>query len=143
MPSLRTTTLLMLVAASAAFAHAGVKDPDVMARMEGMSRTAAAAKTLGEMVKGQQPFDAEAAQAAAARIADEAAEIPDLFRNAAQDPKSEALPLIWERYEDFTDKAAAMGTAAADARIETEADLARAFKAIGATCQSCHAVYRE
>ena len=91
-----------VIAATAATAHEGVKDPAVMARMHAMSEIGDATKVLGQMAKGAAPFDATAAQSAADAIAREAARIPALFETRADDPKSEALPAIWERFEDFS-----------------------------------------
>ena len=53
-----TAAFMFLAATSAALAHTGVKNAQVMARMEAMEQIAAATKTLSEMAKRQIPFDA-------------------------------------------------------------------------------------
>mgnify|MGYP001829162567 CR=1 FL=1 len=58
------SALVLVLAASAALAHQGVKNPAVMERMEGMTDQAAAMKTLGQMATGKTAFDAAAAAAA-------------------------------------------------------------------------------
>ena len=136
--------LSLLLFAGAAVAHQGVKDPQVQARMDAMSDIAAATKVLGEMARGTRTFDAETAQRAAVSIAEQSARVPDLFRIAATDPMSEALPEIWENFEDFTERTRAMEEAARRAvTLQTEADLTAALASIGETCKSCHKLYRE
>ena len=53
---------VILLTATAALAHQGVKNKAVMARMNAMSEIAKNTKTLGEMAKGATTFDAEAAR---------------------------------------------------------------------------------
>ncbi len=134
-----------MVAATAAFAHSGVKNAAVKARMDAMSSIGAEMKTLGEMTKGVSAFDVSIARAAAASIADHAAETPDLFRAEEDDPKSEATPAIWADFDDFTAKAVALENAArgASSTISSVDDLAPAMKALGETCKACHADYRQ
>ena len=135
---------LILATATAAWAHQGVKDPLVMARMEAMSDIAAATKLLGDMAKGAAAFDAAQAREAAATIERLAAETPARFETPADDPKSEARPAIWERFEDFRTKAQALEAAARAAQpLRTEAELKAALAALGAACKACHEDYRE
>lgn len=77
----------------------------VKARMDAMSVIGAQMKVLGNMAKGQVAFDASAAQAAAALVAEQAAAVPALFETQVDDPKSEADPAIWTNYPDFSAKA--------------------------------------
>lgn len=133
-----------LMAASAVWAHGGVKNPAVMARMDGMSAIADSMKVLGGMAKGAVAFDAAAANEAAGVIAVEAARIPVLFQVEETDPKSEAKPEIWTNFNDFSDRADALEKVASDlsGSIETPDDLQGAMKALGQNCQSCHGTYR-
>ena len=143
---MRLTTLVILfgtlIASAAAFAHSGVTNPSVLERMEAMKQIGDQMKLLGTMAKGQAPFDAALAQEAVDRIALHAADIPDLFRDEASDPKSEALPTIWENYGDFTVKAEALQSAA-QAAIEAERDLVPTIAALGETCKACHSHYKD
>lgn len=140
-----TIFLASLALATAAIAHQGVKNPAVKARMDAMGVIGANTKVLGKMVKGAARFDAAKARAAAAAIAEHAATAPALFEDPEDDPKSEAMPAIWDNFADFTNKATALQTAAENAadRIATPQDLRTALGEIGATCKSCHAIYRE
>lgn len=145
---MRHATKLSLAAAialgTAALAHEGVKNPTVMARMEHMKAIAGHTKVLGDMAKGARAFDADAAQAAAAALAEEATKTPKFFEAAEDDPKSEAVPTIWTSFPDFTTRSSALVTAAGDATsIASPEELITAFQAIGATCSSCHKAYRE
>ena len=133
-----------VLAASVVYAHDGVKNPAVMARMEGMSAIADSMKVLGGMAKGAVSFDATAANEAAGVIAVEAARIPVLFQVEETDPKSEAKPEIWTNFNDFSDRADSLEEVASElsGSIETAEDLGGAMKALGETCQSCHSTYR-
>lgn len=142
--TIQATGLLVVVATTAALAHSGVQNPAVKARMDGMSAIGKNTKVLGSMAKGEVAFDAQSAREAANLIAHHAAQIPDLFEQQASDPKSEALPTIWQSYTDFLVKADALEVAASAAAsgISTESDLRPALAAIGGSCKSCHKIYR-
>ncbi len=137
--------VLAVFVASAVLAHDGVKNPAVMARMDAMVQVGAGMKVLGQMSKGAVPFDAEAARAAAVSIAKHASDTPRLFEAREDDPKSEALPAIWDNFNDFTTKSKAMEvTALRHAEgINSPETLGLAVSELGATCQSCHKAYRE
>lgn len=139
------TALFIFGWAPMAFAHGGVEDPQVLARMEGMKRLGTEMKLLSTMVKGQRDFDAEAVARAIARIEAEAGRIPGLFEPAVQDPKSEAHPSIWEEFPDFRGQARALEAAAGalSEPIETQQALGHALGTLGVTCKECHDDYRE
>ncbi|MGR3676429.1 MAG: c-type cytochrome [Paracoccaceae bacterium] len=131
--------------AATAFAHDGVKDPTVLARMNVMDAIADDVKTLGAMAKGEQAFESQTARAAAARMAHNAHDSIALFKDPAGDPKSDALPAIWDDYDDFTEKALNLQSAAQTASnsISTPEDLRTALGEIGQTCKACHRDYRK
>lgn len=141
----KTMTFALIAFGTAALAHGGVKDKDVMARMEVMKAIGDQVKVIGTMAKGERAFDADAANAALAELAVHSAQIAPLFETPAQDPKSEALPIIWEQWDDFA--ALAMDTeqtaSALAGTITTEDDLRPALGRIGGTCKACHSTYRE
>lgn len=131
--------------ASAAFAHQGVQNAAVKARMDSMSAISQGLKVLGAMAKGEAAFDATTARAAAADIARHAAETPALFAAPETDPKSEALPVIWDQFDDFTAQSQALESIARGLSTSLSApqDLGPALAALGASCKSCHEAYRE
>lgn len=137
--------VLLTLAASAALAHGGVQNPAVLARMEAMTAIGDATKTLGEMAKGATAFDADIARAAARTIATHAAETPALFEAREEDPKSEALPAIWETFEDFTAKSRALETLAGNlaSGLDTPDELRQGLGQLGGACKACHSEYRK
>lgn len=138
-------TTVLVLSATAAVAHTGVKNAAVKARMDGMSAIADNVKVLGTMAKGQIAFDAMTAQAAARAIAAHSAASVALFTPRETDPKTEARPEIWENFADFTDKAQALDTLASDlaASMQTVKDVQAAMVPLGASCKACHSLYRE
>ncbi len=129
-------------AATITFAHDGVKNPAVMARMQAMTTISVNMKALAAMTKGQVAFDAGTANAALDVIAQAAATVPGLFEAEEDDPKSAAAAEIWFNWDDFVAKAGALETAAATASISTAADLGPALGSVGGTCKACHTDYK-
>ncbi|PSL22332.1 c-type cytochrome [Shimia abyssi] len=129
-------------AATAAFAHNGVKDPDVMARMNAMSAIAKATGTLSDMARGKTPLHQAKARMARDTISLQAAKVPALFENQATDPKSEAAPAIWDDWTDFTAKADQMKKAALALDFTDRAALRVTIRDLGASCSACHKDYR-
>ncbi|WP_425091670.1 c-type cytochrome [Tropicimonas sp. S265A] len=126
-------------------AHEGVKNPAVMARMNDMKAIAGNMKIVGDMAKGTARFDATAARTAMGKVAEGAGRTPALFTPRQDDPKSEALPAIWDTFDDFTKEAGRLEAVATrfSETIETPEDLRSALSAVGETCKSCHETYRK
>ena len=143
--SIRIVGAAVVLSVTAAIAHSAVENEAVKARMDSMSTIGMSLKTLGDMAKGTTDFDAAAANAAIDAVAAEAATIPTLFEPQETDPESEALPAIWENWDDFTAKAGDLETAATNASgsIASVEDIGAAMQAIGPTCMACHREYRE
>ena len=134
-----------LLVAGVAVAHEGVKNPVVMARMNGMSAVAKDMKTLGNMAKGIERFDAARVQKALEAVALQASKTPLLFELNEDDPKSEARPEIWSNFDDFTAKAVKLEKVANQLvhTIKQSEDLRPAMKKLAESCTSCHESYRE
>jgi cytochrome c556 len=99
------------------------------------------------MARKQIPFDAALVEKNAAKIAQLAPMIPDVFRmdTRAYDLETEALDNIWDNTDDFADKAATVAERAAAlsaAAADGEAAAMKAFGAVGAACKGCHDEYR-
>ena len=141
----KTLALILVALGTAALAHSGVKDKDVMARMMGMSDLSERMKLIGSMAKGEAPFDAAAVNAALAGMSEDASAMPALFEPQATDPKSEALPAIWEEFDTFTARAdeLAQVTARLSGTVASVEDLRPVMQQVGAACRNCHADYRE
>lgn len=136
---------VMVALAGTALAHSGVQNAAVKARMHAMNQIGADTKVLGQMAKGETGFDAAAARAAAARIAQHAGQTPALFEAREDDPKSEARPEIWADYADFTARAHDLERVAGDLsrQIAAPADLRAAIPMLAGACKACHSKYRE
>ena len=143
MPRITTSTLAVLLVATAALAHSGVKDPQVKARMAGMSVLGEETKVLGQMAKGATPFNAAKAQAAITKMQVEAKRIPALFEPQADDPKSESKPAIWTDWAKFQAHVTALTDALARADVSKPGSLNASVRAIGGACGACHKQFRE
>lgn len=129
--------------AGVAAAHQGVKDAKVKAWMHAMGEAGEASKVLGRMAKGGIAFDADRAATAQATLIDVATDIPTLFETQSQDPVSEALPSIWENFEDFSEKAQIMKQAALALNVSSLDALSKSMKPLGRSCGGCHRDYRK
>lgn len=136
------TMTMTLALAGAALAHGGVSNPTVKARMALMEDIKNATGVIGGMAKGKMAFDPDQAAAASAALRASAAQIADAFEAPENDPKSEALPAIWENWEDFSAKADALVQAASGMDTGTLEGLQAGLGALGATCGGCHKSYR-
>ena len=137
-----TITMTLALAASAALAHTGVKDPQVKARMDGMKTMAAKLKTLGQMAKGVVAYDASRAEAALAALNAETARIPTLFAPQASDPKSEATLTIWTDPEGFATSTASMAAALETTDVSSPEEIRISLRAVATACSACHQDYR-
>jgi cytochrome c556 len=136
---------ISLLTLSSASAHDGVMNKDVMARMNVMSSMGSDMRLIGQMIRKPDSFDLNAAQAVFQNLAQRAAETPAVFKVEANDPKSEAKPLIWAQFPQFIELSKALETAATEASgsLQTHADLRPALGTVGRTCKACHSVYRQ
>jgi len=105
--------------------------------------------TISGMARGQVEFDASIAERNARRIGTLATMIPEVL--AAMDTRpyeveTRALPIIWDRFDEFQDKAANLESAAATfAEIASRGDRMEtigAVRAFGAACGNCHETFR-
>lgn len=142
-PAALAMTLGLSLSAPLALAHQGVTDPTVLARMDSMKVMSASVKVIGDMTKGEIDFDAAEVAAALARLKEESAKIPALFEAEIIPKKSEALPAIWQNWDEYVKRAQALDAALAGISVEEATDLRPAMKAIGSGCRGCHDTYRK
>lgn len=90
-------------------------------------------------------FDAAKAKTLMDTVGGAAKKLHALYpAGSGSDPKSAADPKIWENKADFDKRLTEMGTLAAAAGKTTSAETFKpAFAAVGATCKSCHDIYRK
>ncbi len=138
-------TVVLITASSIVFAHSGVKDKNVKKRMMLMKEMANNTKTIGQMLKGRTPFDANEAKLALERLASLSLETPKVFKINASDPKSEARPAIWNEFDEFTklSKDLAEASLLLAGSINSIDDLRPALKGVSSGCKACHSRYRE
>lgn len=142
----RTATIAAAcLVATIALAHQGVQNEAVKARMHSMMMLDKDLKMLISMAKGESAMDAPAAQQAVARIHSRTPEITGLFQAPETDPKSEALPILWDEFDQFTALTRDLEQAAAKAAptIQDRPTLAQAITNIGGACRACHKQYRQ
>ncbi len=131
-----------LLITTSAHAHNGVKDPEVMARMMAMEKIGAAFKTLVSMAKQEVPLHQAKARMARDTIVTQSGKINALFENPATDPKTEALPAIWDNWADFSAKSDDLTKAAKALDFKDRAALASTLGGVGLACKACHKDYR-
>jgi cytochrome c556 len=98
-------------------------------------------------VGGGEGFDTSIIQRAGTVIAMNAHRIPDLFPKGSTDPKSRALPKIWEKWDEFVKLAKQLEDQAqklsAAAGSEDDENLREKSKKMFGTCKSCHDQFRK
>ena len=145
---MKVTKLLILIfvtISSFAFAHSGVKDKNVKERMMVMKEMARNTKIVGQMLKGKISFDANEAKLALERLSSLSLETPKVFKINATDPKSEAKPVIWDEFDEFTRLSKDLAETSTDlaSSLKTIDDLRPALKRVSSGCKACHSRYRE
>ena len=145
MKSFKLIILVSLTISSVAFAHSGVKDKNVKERMMVMKEMAGNTKIIGQMLKGKTSFDANQVKLALERLSALSLETPKVFTINATDPKSEAMPNIWDEFDEFTklSKDLAETSILLANSVETIEDLRPALKKVSSGCKACHSRYRE
>lgn len=138
------TTLLATaaVAAAGSFAYAESHADPVKMRQETMKTIGGGMKVLSDMAKGKTDFDAAAATAALATMAEAAGTIPTVFETEAQDVESEAKDDIWSNWGDFVSKAEALKAATTEASVSEAGDMQGVMGSVGAACGACHKAYK-
>lgn len=144
-------TAVMTALATSAFAESHESDPNIAARQAHMQLYGYNIGLLGGMAKGEVPYDAEAATAAAENIASLAALTQDRYwaegtDNFDMEGKTKALPAIWETPDDFAQKEqdlvkAAMALAAVAG--DGQEAIGPALGPLGQACGACHKQYRQ
>lgn len=144
-----------LVVASAAMAQGAPQTPEQKAAAAVLTRQglfkvqAFVFGPVGGMLRGA-PFDAAAAQKAAARIQVTAGLIPELFAldtHTYSGTPTKAREGIWTNKSDFDAKANDLVKAAGDleaaAKSGDEAATKKAAGAVGKSCGACHDQFRD
>jgi len=94
------------------------------------------------MARGRAAFNAAAVRERARIIREHAARIPRLFPPGTHEHPSEASPSIWQHFDDFRRRSAALRIAADALAAATPETLRRALREVQAACRGCHEKYR-
>ena len=135
--------ITVAIALSGATIHAhSVENPAVQKRMDVMKEIKGAMGVLGGMAKGAIAFDAAAAGAAQNTLIEQSGMVAATFEANETDPKSEALPTIWENWDTFVDMADDLTFAAEGLDASSLDGVRGGLGNIGASCGACHKKFR-
>jgi len=133
---------LLALGVTAAVAQSDV----VKQRQDLMKQMGAQTRTIGGMLRGQESFDLAKVQASLKVLADNSQKAGPLFpENSKDDPKTEALPSIWQNPDKFQairsklhqDAETAMNT------IKDEATFKAEMPKVIQNCGACHNEFRK
>ena len=143
--TLKFTFMVIFLSSTLLLAHTGVKNEDVMKRMNLMKSMAENTKILGKMLKKKIPFNLEQAKSSLIEISKLSRSTPSVFEKMAMDPKSESKIIIWEEFDNFRDLSnkLADNTLSAAENLSGFEDLKPALMTTASGCKECHTRYRE
>ena len=97
---------------------------------------------LARMSREKIEFDESLATSARLNLLKFAASTPAIFEDDDLPINSEALPAIWENWDDFVSKSEDLEFALEGVDTSTLIDLRASLGNVGAACGSCHQKYR-
>ena len=97
---------------------------------------------LARMSREKIEFDESLATSARLNLLRFAASTPAIFEDDDLPINSEALPAIWENWDDFVSKSEDLEFALEGVDTSTLIDLRTSLGNVGAACGSCHQKYR-
>lgn len=137
-----TIAIVAIVLSGAAIHAHSVENPVVQKRMDLMKEIKSAIGVLGGMAKGTIAFDVVAATAAQATLIEQSELVATTFEANETDPKSEALPSIWENWDTFVEMADDLTFAAEGLDVTSLDGVRGGLGNIGASCGACHKKFR-
>ena len=115
-------------------------------RMMAMESLGKATKRIAGMVNGQTDYDGEELSRLAASVSASGGKpLTELFPHGSLDKPTEALPVIWEKWDRFSELAAALSAQAdglSEAITESPESARQAFMGLAKTCKDCHGEFR-
>lgn len=137
-----TLAILFTMIAALASAHNGATGV-VMERMQGMSAMEDGLKSIGTAMRGQAPYDQDAARATGLTIQTHASSMIALFEPGTDGGVSDALPNIWTDHERFAALAAELAELGESLSAVSSYNEARSLVArINVSCSTCHDDFR-
>ena len=137
-----TIAIVAMVLSSVAIHAHSVENPVVQKRMDLMKEIKSAIGVLGGMAKGTIAFDVVAATAAQTTLIEQSELVATTFEANETDPKSEALPSIWENWDTFVEMADDLTFAAEGLDVTSLDGVRGGLGNIGASCGACHKKFR-
>ena len=137
-----TIAIVAMVLSGAAIHAHSVENPVVQKRMDLMKEIKSAIGVLGGIAKGTIAFDVIAATAAQTTLIEQSELVATTFEANETDPKSEALPSIWENWDTFVDMADDLTFAAEGLDVTSLDGVRGGLGNIGASCGACHKKFR-
>jgi cytochrome c556 len=135
--------LFAVMLASPVPAHDGATGI-IKERMDAMKALGALTKTMADKIKGNRNLSSLAQDAR--EIAAVADRIPGWFPPGSTQAPTEAAPAIWTSFADFQAKSSALkaeaDSLAALASTGDPAAISTQFRAVAASCKSCHESFR-
>ena len=143
--TLKISLIVIFFSSTLLLAHTGVKNEDVMKRMNLMKAMAENSKIIGQMLKKKIPFDLEQAKNSLIEVSNLSKSTPSVFEKMAMDPKSESKIIIWEEFDNFRDLSnkLADNTLSSAEDLSSFEDLKPALMRTASGCKECHTIYRE
>lgn len=151
---MKKTTILIaissLLIAGSVYSHSGAKGI-VKERMVAMKDMGDKSKIVADMFKGKAEFDRSALVDAADAFVMHGSEMTELFpdtEDSRTGSKTEALPKIWDQWDDFNSLIAEFVTRSEALQLtvastEDPSELKKAFFQTTKSCSSCHKGYRK
>ena len=141
------TIITITVLSSFSYAHDGATGV-IKQRMDMMGEIAKAMKSIGQMVKGEVEYNAEIATKSALEIEKHSQGLLQLFPKGSTTKPSEALPVIWEDWDEFNQllgemKAQSKSLAEIAPTAKTSDKIKAQFASVGKTCGTCHKKFRQ
>ena len=137
-----TIAIVAMVLSGAAIHAHSVENPVVQKRMDLMKEIKSAIGVLGGMAKGTIAFDVVAATAAQTTLIEQSELVATTFEANETDPKSEALPSIWENWDTFVEMADDLTFAAEGLDVTSLDGIRGGLGNIGASCGAFHKKFR-
>ena len=146
---LRAAILAIAISALAGTTFTGASAQNleaIKARKALLKEMAEATKKPGAMMKQEAPFDPAPVKAALAKFQANAPKIAALFPDDSKTGgETEALPSIWEKKADFTERFEKLAAAAkaAETSITDEFSFQEEWPKVVGNCGGCHKQYRK
>ncbi|MDX2288381.1 MAG: cytochrome c [Hyphomicrobiaceae bacterium] len=118
----------------------------IKARKEAFKAMGKVTKEPGQMLKSEIPFDLAKVTAALDAYIEASGKLPALFSDDAKTGgETEALPVIWEKKDEFVGRFAKLAedAKAAKTAITDEFTFQETFPKVVGSCGGCHKIFRE